>query len=251
MNPRSLPLLAAAILASFAAASGKPPAPAKPDARPAPTADAAPSSLLRWLLLQNGGPAAAAIPFPEIVRAINARQIVPLDPAAAPDAAVLAKLGATLDALLPHLNRPDGAPVLTNTESTARIVGELRAALDMKAEATTPEDALCPVLRWTDAAGGRTCHLFVAAYPPGGKAEVLRALSVRAADLASQVKADGPCLLIGLEYNNRAGRYPEWLNWELVDLAKVSLRCAVTFETDANGLHAPGATVADGRRGRD
>ena len=91
----------------------------------------------------------------------------------------------------------------------------------------------------------------MATYPTGGKDGSLRTLSLRAADLAGQITADGPCLLVGIEHNGKTGRDVAFLNWEIIDLARVSLRCAVTFETDADGLHVPGATLGDGRRGRD
>ena len=259
MKPPLLPILTAAVLAPCAGAIGKPPL-AKPDAHPspaptAPATDGSSAPLLRWLLLQNGGPAAAAVPFPEIVRAVNGRQIVPLDTSNALDSAVLAKLGVALDSLLPRLNRPDGAfrtaPVLTNPEAAARIADELRGALDGKAETAASADALCPVLRWTETPGGRTCHIFVATYPGGGKEGAFRALSVRAFDLAGQITVDGPCVLVGVENNGKAGHDLALLNWELIDLTRVSLRCALTFETDTGGLHVPGATLGDGRRGRD
>ncbi len=254
-----LPILAAAVLALYAGAVGKPPL-AKPDAHPSPTptapaADGSSAPLLRWLLLQNGGPAAAAVSFPDIVRVVNGHQIVPLDAGNAPDAAILAQLGAVLDTLLPRLNRPDGAlrtvPALTSLEATTRVADELRGALDGKAEAVTTADALCPVLHWTETPGGRTCHLAVATYPTGGKDGSLRALSLRAADLAGQITTDGPCLVVGVEHNGKTGRDLALLNWELIDLSRVSLRCALTFETDADGLHVSGATLGDGRRGRD
>ena len=259
MKPRSFPLLAVAFFVSFAAADGKPPSPAKSDARPSPAADAAPASLLRWLLLQNGGPDAAAVPWPEIVRAAGGRQISSLDPANAADAATLTKLGAALDAALPRLNRPDGplrgAPVLTVAEAGAGIADELRTALSASSGSTVenlaPPGASYPVLRWTDGAGGRACYLFVATYPAGGKDGAIRVLTVRAADLAGQFPADGVCLLVGVEHNGKSGRDLALLNWEAIDLARVTLRCAVTFEADANSLHAPGATVTDSRRGRD
>ena len=238
-----LSVLVATVLFPLAGAFGKPPPP-KPT--PATGNDEASSSLLRWLLLQNGGATAAAVPFPDIVRAACGKQVMP------PDAAVLAKLGATLDGLLPRLNKPDGtlrtAPVLTAAELSARVADEVHAALP--ADKTDPADA-CPVLRWTEAPGGRTVHLIVATYPTGGKDGSLRTLSLRAADLAGQITADGPCLLVGIEHNGKTGRDVAFLNWEIIDLARVSLRCAVTFETDADGLHVPGATLGDGRRGRD
>lgn len=260
MNPRLLPTLLA--LAPLWTAHAKPP-PAKPAARPAPTPPAAveqgPASLLRWLLLQDGGASAAAVSWPELVRAAGGKQVVPLDPANPADAATLAQLGAALDALLPRLNRPDGTlratPALTTAEATARVADELRAALATlpghTVEPLTAPGAPCLALRWTDTASGRTCCLLVALYPTGGKDTAARALTVRAADLAGQFTADGACLLVGFEHNGKAGRELALLNWEAVDLARVSLRCAVTFEADADALHAPGATLADGRRGRD
>lgn len=256
MNIRFLPIILA--LLPLSEAVGKPPPPARVAARPSPTpatVDDSGPSLLRWLLLQNGSATAAAVPWPEIVRAVSGRQVASFDPAAPADAATLAKLGAALDAILPHLNKPDGilraTPALTSAEIAARIADELRTTLDKAEPAGASADALCPVLRWTENSGGRTCYLVVALYPTGVKDAAVHALSVRAADLAAQITSDGACLLVGIEHNGKTGRELALLNWEAIDLSRLSLRCAVTFETDANGLHVPGATLGDGRRGRD
>ena len=247
------PFVAVALVcAPLVGVFGKPPLPSKADVRPSPSpsavADGGSASLLRWLLLLSGGPEAAAVSWPELVLTAGGKQISPLVPANAPDAALLAKLGASLDALLPKLNRPDGPlrtqPPLTSVEIAARIADELRAALPAA-------DALGPVLKWNDNPTGRTCYLVVAPYSAGGREGALHTLTVRAADLAGQFTTEGACLAIGIEHNGRLGRDLAFLNWEAIDLARVSLRCAVTFETDASGLHAPGATLADGRRRRD
>ena len=129
------PVLVAIVLAPLAGAVGKPPPP-KPS--PAASSDDASSPLLRWLLLQNGSATAATVPFPEIVRAAGGKQVV------SPDAAVTAKLGATLDALLPRLIKPDGAlrtaSLLTAAELSARIADELHTTLP--ADKTDAADAL-------------------------------------------------------------------------------------------------------------
>ncbi len=259
----TLNLALLAMVVSAASARAKPPPPAKEERKASPspvTSDGSSApSLLRWLLLQNGGPDAASVGWPELVRATTGTQVFALDPANAAEATTVLKLGASLDALLPRLNRPDGAWRAATTAGLACFIGEeLRTSLvgvpgtnvENLADPTQPGPPY-PGLRWVDAASGRTFYLGVALYPTGERAGTLRALRLEPAEAARRIKADGCCLLAAIEHNGKSGRELAFLNWELIDLAKISLRCAVTFEADQNALHAAGATVTDGRKGRD
>lgn len=260
-----------AFAASFAlafATQGKPPVSSKEEKKPAPipakasTADeTGPSSFLRWLLLQNGGPEAVTVGWPELVRATTGKQVSPLDPAHPIDATITARFGTALDLILPRINRTDGAlrtqALLTSAEISSRSAEQLRTAL-MTAATTvaglsdTPlSEGSYPDFRCVDVASGRTYYFSVALCPPGGREAALRALTYRANEASKRITADGCCLLIVIEHNGKAGTELAFLNWELIDLAKVSVRCAVRFEADENALHQPGTVIADGRKGRD
>ena len=240
-----------------AAAQAKPPTALKDEKKPASAEHLDAGSFLRWLLLQNGGPDAISVPWPELVRAATGKQVTALDAA---DAAFTAKLGAALNQTLPRLNRPDATlradTILTSTETAARVANALRVALSAAGGLTVsdpaePSGSTYPAVRCVDAASGRNYCLSIALYPSGGREGALPALTFRAAEGAGRIDADGCCLLVALEDNGKTGRDLALLNWELIDLAKVSVRCAVGFEADENAVHQPGAMVTDGRKGRD
>ena len=66
-----------------------------------------------------------------------------------------------------------------------------------------------------------------------------------------QITADGCCLLVGIEYNGKLGGDIAFLNWDVVDVANVPVRVAVTFEADAARRLPSRRDADDGRKGSD
>ena len=246
----------------------KPPMQAKEEKKSSPIPAKAPAagetgstSLLKWLLLQNGGADAVSVAWPELVRATTGKQVVPLDPANPADAATVAKFGAALDLVLPLLNRPDGKvrsdSLHTSAEIAARIADDLRTTLSTSGTTVAnssdvvPFEGCYPDFRCVDAASGKIYYFSVVIFPTGGRESSLSALAYGATETSKRITADGCCLLVAIEHNGKPGAGLAFLNWELIDLAKVSVRCSVGFEADENALHQPSTVVSDGRKGRD
>ena len=68
---------------------------------------------------------------------------------------------------------------------------------------------------------------------------------------ASRLPADGCCLLVGIEQNGKPGREIAFLNWEVLDLARLTVRFRPVFQAARHDALRPGAVLTDGRKGRD
>lgn len=257
--------------------SAKPPAPKeahKPAAIPTPAVtpdDTSIDPLIRWLLEQDGQPRAITLPLGQIIHAATGKRVVPFDAANPADTAFLAKLGAIMDRVLPRQNRPDStahaAARLDETdEIAARFEDEIRAAAcsDSGAfviEADAPNADLptrgYPALRLQDATTRKEYYLAVTLYPTGKREEATRnpgrgrALRFDPAAAVQQIPEDGCYLLVGVEHNGKKGNDIAFLNWDVVDVANLPVRMAVTFDAAGADVYHPGAVLTDGRKGSD
>ncbi len=251
----------------------KPPVPAskKPSPEPAPTAspipaapDAAPNFVARWLLQQNGGKDAVSLSLADVLHAATGKNVLPIDAANPADAAVIAKLGGVMDRVLPGMNKPESpAHVVSRPdEITAFFEDALRAfvvttpglscpAPSDEAAAATHTAGGFPAIRLLDAASGKSYYLGVTLYPTGGREGAVRALHLHPASAAARMTEDGSCCLIAIETNGKTGKEIAFLNWELLDLARLQVRVATTFEATQGDVHPPGTLLNDGRKGRD
>ena len=263
--PSFLVLLLCAL--STATLPARPPAsPAKKSApEPTPTATPGPpaaDALARWLLQQNGGPAAITLPLAQVIHAATGKNVLPIDPGNPVDAAVIAKLGNVMDRLLPGMNKPESPAHVVGRmdEVTAFFEDALRAFIPTVAGLSCPAPADDPAagaggfpcVRVVDSASGKSFYLGVTLYPTGGREGAVRALHFHPAEAAARLTEDGACLLVGVEHNGKTGREIAFLNWELLDLAKLPVHVVTTFEATQADVHPPGAAVLnDGRKGRD
>ncbi len=235
-----------------------------PTPSPAPAADASPNPLACWLLQQNGSRSALSLSLADLLRAATGKKILPIDSANADDAAVIAKIGAVLDRVLPGMNK---------SESPAHVVGrtdEVAAFFEdaLRAFAATVPGLSCPppsdetaaalhtangfpAVRLLDAANGKSYYLGVTLYPTGGREAAVRALHLHPADAAARMTEDGSCLLVAIETNGKSGKEIAFLNWELLDLTKLQVRVVTTFEATQGDVHPSGTLLNDGRKGRD
>lgn len=233
-------------------------------ATPATTAaTATPTPLVRWLLQQNGGRDAISVSLADVFRTATGKTPLPIDPANPADAAVIAKLGNVMDRVLPGMNKPESpAHVVGRTdEVTAFFEDALRAFLGTVPgfscppsadEATTVHTAGgFPSVRLLNAASGKSFYLGVTLFPTGGRDAAFRALHLDPADMATRITEDGACVLVAIETNGKSGKEIAFLNWELLDLAKLQVRVATTFEGTQGDVHLPGVMLNDGRKGRD
>ncbi len=251
-------------------ALAKPPVPPARKSTPTPPpaapagASIADGPLVHWLLQQNGGKDAIAVPLADLVLAVSGRNVLSVDAGNPADAAVVAKLGGVMDRVLPGMNKP---------ESPAHVVGRLDEVTAFFEDAirsfaaTVPglscpgvpgEEALMthvagafPAFQVLDAASGKTYYLGVTLYPTGGREAAVRALRFDPMDAAPHLPVDGACLLVAIEHNGKTGKDIAFLNWELIDAAKLQTRVAVTFEATQSDVHLPGTVLNDGRKGRD
>ena len=266
MKPPALLLPAAlgvaAVLAATLIAAKPPAAPRKdaptPSPTPAATGDpAAELALARWLVQADGGPDPILLPLAQVVRAATGKSVLPFDAANPADAAALAKLGAALDGLLPRMNRPDSPAHLAAaagdaTAMAARFEDELRSALGVAPAPAeeTAADRSYPAFFLADPAHGRNYYLAATLYPSGGE-PAGSALALSPGVAAGRMPADGCCLLVGIEHNGKPGRDIAFLNWEILDLARLQVRFRPVFQAARRDALQPGAVLTDGRKGRD
>lgn len=263
----TLALVAPAVAKPPVAPKGSP-APTRPVADPAANQmqAASPGSWLHWMLEQDGGPAAVAVTWPEMVQVASGHQAIPFKASDPADAAVATKIGSVLDGLLPKLNRPEG-PVRSAKRLIlvpALVEEELQAALSAVVGLSckaVPENSATPLgdrstgaypaFKLTDQTSHRTYYLGVAFYPTGQRGSASPPLKIDPASLANSMTVDGTCLLICLEHNDKSGSDLAFLNWELIDLAAGKAHVRTSFQAQADELLLPAATIGDGRRGRD
>lgn len=250
--------------------SARPPAAGdgrKPVATPAPApapGEPGVDPLARWLLQQNGQPDAIALPLGQVVHAATGRQVTPFDPTSPEGVAFSKWFSALMDRVLPQINRPDSparaaARLAEPDEVAARVEDEIRTvARDFAAfrsprvENADSHGRSYPALRLLDTTNGKTYYLAVTLHGGGGEREAAaRALRFDPLEGRQQITADGCCLLVGIEYNGKLGGDIAFLNWDVVDVANLPVRVAVTFEAGGGDVYHPGAILTDGRKGSD
>ena len=251
----------AAVLVATLISAKPPPAPRKETPGPSPTPAAAgdPASglaLARWLVQADGAPDPILLPFAQVVRAATGKAVPALDAANPADAAMLAKIGGALDGLLPRLNRPDSSAHAAALVGDAAVVAacfedELRTALG--ASPLPAEEPLAgrsyPAFFLADPAKGKNYYLAVTLYASGG--DPTGDAFAFSPGAASRLPADGCCLLVGIEGNGKPGRDIAFLNWEVLDLARLTVRFRPVFQATRHDALQPGAVLSDGRKGRD
>ena len=185
LTPSFILTLGLAVFLAATLISAKPPAATRQEtAAPTPATAASDGSadpgtelaLARWLVAPSGTPGAIVLAFPQVVRAISDKAVLPFDTGNPADAAALAKIGAALDLILPKMNRaesPARAAAAFGDASAvaARFEDELRTALGA-APAVSGEnssDRSYPAFRLADSAAGRTYYLAATLYPSGGE----------------------------------------------------------------------------------
>ena len=245
-------LVAGAILCGLANAPLFAKPPKKPDPSPMPTpalaAAGAPASFVHWLLLQNGGPDAVSLPLADVIQAATGKRVLPIDPGNPADAAVIARIGGVMDRILPGMNKPDSpAHAVGRLEEVAAFFEDALGAFN----ATATVGSGFPAVRLGDPTSGKSYYLGVTLYPTGGRDAAVRALRLDPVAAAGRMPEDGACLLVGIEYNGKAGKEIAFLNWELLDLAKLPVHMATVFDASQGEAHPPGAVLNDGRKGRD
>jgi hypothetical protein len=232
------------------------PAPAETKAVEPPL-EPLPASLLPVLEL-----GAVVAPFGDAVRLASGKQLLPIDPANPADVAAIAKLGEKLDLVLPRLNRPDGAarngknPADALRAAATEMQSAFKSIPGMDCEIIPPtdggtRDADYPALRAMDRANGKTYYLGIRLFPAGERESHLEAFSFAPENAKARILLDGSHLLVGIEHNGKSGKDLAFLNWELIDLTKMPVRLRIRFEADGRDAHRPGATLTDGRKGRD
>jgi hypothetical protein len=214
-------------------------------------------ALARWLVQSDASPAGVRIGFSQLVLAATGRRVLPFEPTKPAMAAMLAKIGAALDTLLPRLNQPESsahaaASLGDDAAVVARIDEELRNALGT----ATPEPAAAaspgayPAVRLADDASGQSYYLGATLFLPGAHPEGA-GLCIIPDTCARRMPADGCCLLVGIEQNGKRGKDLAFLNWEIVDLSRIKLRFTPAFRATTQDALPPSAVLTDGRKGRD
>lgn len=254
-------------------ADGKPPITAKPLPTPSPTPAQAAAAVessanpaVRWFAEQDGSASAISFSWTDVVQTITGRQIAPFKLSDPSDAAFAAKLGGALDSFMPKLNRPDGPirtakrlaiiPTLVDDElqtSLAGVVGLASEAADGNRLATLASGASdpYPAFRVTDQTNNQIYYLSVA-FQPLDQNDLTRPLVyIDPKTAASRIAANGKCLLVVLEHNNKAGAELAFLNWKIIDLSQGKVRAKASFEAVTGEVILPPAVVGDSRRGRD
>ena len=242
--------------------SAKPPAsPAKDNTQkpsaapsPAPTPDPGANALARWLARVPAENEAIPLPLAEVVAAAAGKKVNAFDPADLFDAAALTRIGGALDGILPRMNRLDSAAHASTAlgiDAVAdRFTDELRVALQIPPPADHDGPGRSyPALKWKETGTGGIYYLPLPPLKPGDpKATVCTGAPP---DVTLRVDADGCFLLVGIEYDTRPDRSLAFLNWQVVDLAKVKVRFVPSFQARGLEVFRPSSVLTDGRKGRD
>ena len=243
---------------------------AKPKGKPAPAADSSPAPLAadgsavlaRWLLQQDGGKDALVLPLGDVVHAVSGMNVRPVDPHDPADASLIQTLGGVMDGVLPLMNKPDSPARLA--VQPGGVADAFEAALAARfqenadvtlvaAEGSAPvrRGGGYPAFRVIQKASQKAFYLGVTLYETRARNSLARAVRIVPGEAAGVVTTDGACVLVAVETNGKNGKEAAFLNWEILDLTKLSVRAAMTFEANQNAVHTPEALLNDGRKGRD
>ncbi len=190
-----------------------------------------------------------SLPFRDVVRASCGHEVIPVDPDAAEDQALLDHLTQAADALLAWMNAKDH-PLggLRRINEASRPVedelhrllnqGDFTCAIPVTA-AGKSQRAGYPDLMLTHKPSGRITYLDPKLFEDTSRQSTLRTFYYEPSALNGKVQQDARHLLLGITHDGNDGAWT-FPGWELIDLHDLQVRLKVEFQGSNRDLYQEG-----------
>lgn len=208
--------------------------------------------------LLRAGDERKSIPFSEVVTAATGRKILPIDPAKAADAELLATLGRVLDEVVARINATNSPAQAQRriNEVSAHFENELRRLLNEApgfscavplTAAGRAQRSGYPDLRLVHEPSGRVIYLDPKLYERGSRQSSFRTFYFEPKFETNKILDDAHHLLIGFEHDGRQDGYWRFLHWDIVDLSRFRVRLKAEFQGSNRDLYAQELIIGSNR----
>lgn len=183
----------------------------------------------------------AGVPFPEVIRAVSGKRVIPLATTNGADAALLDRIGAVLDTVLREMNSPDNP-----AHGKARInevSAQFESALKERFNAAPgfgcdwPHTAAgkvlrsgYPDLRIVEESSSRVIYLDPKLFEARSRSSSLRTFYFTPRRETNKVNDDAHHLLVGFSHTGKTNGRWRFTGWELVDLSRFKVRLKAEFQ---------------------
>jgi len=209
-------------------------------------------AFVQWMLAE--GESLENVRFAEVVEATSGRRVLPVDPGAASDRALLAALRDAMDGLV-EATREAGHPIHA-VGRVNEISGSVEKRLEARLDATegvrcaipptasgTRQRSGYPDLRLEHAASGRVFYLDPKVFREGSEDSGFRTFYFEPQAETNKILEDASHLVVGVAHGGK--REGEWrlASWRAVDLADFRVRLKAEFQASNEAIYRPAATI--------
>lgn len=230
------------LLCTASLASGKASRPVNADIQP----------FVHWLL--DDGERLEDVRFAAVAEAVSGYQVLPVNTADAVDAAMLAYLESTLDAMLLALAEPENAihQVGRVNEISRHVEDYLLAALNASEgySCTIPPNASgkaqrsgYPDLRLEHTASGRVFYIDPKVYKQGSEGSSFRTFYFEPKRGTNKIRDDASHLIVGIAHGGKIEGQWQLNAWKVVDLIDFRVRLKAEFQSSNRELYRDEAVL--------
>ena len=205
-----------------------------------------------WLL--EDGARLEDVRFAAVAEAVSGREVLPVDPGDAIDAAMLELLERTLDAMLSELGQPEH-PI----HSVGRVNEISRHIEDFMLERLNgaegyacdiPRNVLgraqrsgYPDLRLIDEASGRIFYIDPKVFKEGSERSTFRTFYFEPKRETNKILDDASHLIIGIAHGGKLDGQWQLKNWQIIDLIDFRVRLKAEFQASNRDLYKSSAVL--------
>ena len=210
---------------------------------------------VHWLL--DDGERLEDVRFAAVAEAVSGRRVLPVDRSDAVDAAMLAQVEASLDAMLQELAKPENViHAVGRVNEISRYVEnfllqQLNALEDY--ECSIPPNASgkeqrsgYPDLRFVHSASGRVFYIDPKVYKQGSEGSSFRTFYFEPKRATNKILDDASHLIVGVAHAGKVDGLWRLNAWKLVDLVDFRVRLKAEFQSSNRELYQAGAILSEG-----
>jgi hypothetical protein len=224
-------------------------------APPAPGGDAAApdETLLELILEQSGGQEVA---FRTVVERVTGHRVLPIDPQAPVDQAIVEVVAGAMNLTMATLNRDDSP--LRRERRINEVSRYFEESLETIIEAHPDFECAVPPTengqkqasgypdrRILHVPSGRVCYLDPKLMEAGSEESSLRTFYFTPKTGTNKIREDAHHLLIGISHDGEDGAWT-FLSWKLVDLHHFRVRLKAEYQAGNRDLYRPELIIRSG-----
>lgn len=212
---------------------------------------------VNWLL--DDGERLEDVRFAEVVEAVSGKRVLAVDTSAAVDAAMLAHVQTTLDAMLVELAKPENPihEVGRVNEISRHVEDFLHERLNSVDgyECAVPPNASgneqrsgYPDLRLTHEASGRVFYIDPKVYKLGSEASSFRTFYFEPKRETNKILDDASHLIVGVAHTGKVDGLWQLDAWKVVDLIDFRVRLKAEFQSSNRELYKDESVLLESKR---